>query len=325
MAFFRDDTDYTHRQTGFARYRQLLSFYGFHWLRINMLTVAGLLPLAAAVIFSMLTSSLLVLIPLSFLGGMIWGPFLAGQVDGIMRGLRDAPNNWWKNYLKSWRQNWRSSLLPGGFLGLAIGLFAFMIFVLYSASLPPTLSTLVLLAVSFSVVIWFNTLYWPQLVLFEQSAVIRIRNLMLFTIKHSVCVLRAVLVQLVWILLMILFVPWSLVVIPFLGIWFPMFLALYRIYPDLNRDLRIEEQFIAVEGDPWAKDDFEKENDGVAARDPFLSGQAVWQALLRQTEASRAAGEAAAASSEQNGSPGAPESVEAPESAEAPASGKEAR
>ena len=42
MALFRDDTDYTHRQEGFGRYKQLISFYGFHWLRLNLLTTAGI-------------------------------------------------------------------------------------------------------------------------------------------------------------------------------------------------------------------------------------------------------------------------------------------
>ncbi|MBR2823645.1 MAG: hypothetical protein IKE24_08175 [Clostridia bacterium] len=290
MAFFRDETDYTHRQTGFARYRQLMSFYAFHWLRINMLTAAGALPLAAGILVSILTSSLVLLLPLSAVGGMIWGPFLAGQVDGIMRGLRDAPNNWWKNYQKSWRQNWKASLAPGALLGLLVGLFAFSLYVLYSAELPPTLSTLALLAAGFSVVIWFNTLYWPQLVLFEQSAALRIRNLMLFTVKHSVKVFFAVLLQLAWMLAMILFAPWTLIVIPFLGFWFPIFLALYRIYPDLNTDLKIEEQFIAVEGDPWAKDDFEKENE-LEGKDPFLTIQSdVWRRLVRETEQNAAGG-----------------------------------
>ena len=41
MGLFRDDTDYTFRQSGFARYKQLMSFYGFHWLRLNMLAFAG--------------------------------------------------------------------------------------------------------------------------------------------------------------------------------------------------------------------------------------------------------------------------------------------
>lgn len=297
MGFFRDETDYTHRQVGFARYRQLMSFYAFHWLRINMITTAGALPLAAGIIWSMLTSSLLVLIPLSFLGGMIWGPFLAGLTDGIMRGLRDAPNNWWKNYRKSWRQNWKSSLMPGGLLGLFTGLFAFMIYILYSAEIPPTLSTLALVAAGFSAVIWFNTLYWPQMVLFQQTAVIRVRNMLLFTIKHSVRVFGAVLIQLVWLLILILFSPWALIAVPFLGFWFPIFLAQYRIYPDLNRDLRIEEQFIAVEGDPWAMDAFEE--DAAASRDPFLSGGSVnWMQLARkgaepETEAADASAEPA--------------------------------
>ena len=312
MGLFRDETDYTHRQKGFARYRQLMSFYAFHWLRINMITTVGALPLALGIIWSILTSSLLLLVPLSFLGGMIWGPFLAGLVDGIMRGLRDAPNNWWKNYLKSWRQNWRGSLLPGGFLGLAIGLFAFMIYVLYSAVVPPTMSTLALLVAAFSVVIWFNTLYWPQLVLFQQTAVYRVRNLMLFTIKHSVRVLVAVLIQLIWILLMILFAPWTLMVIPFLGFWFPIFLAQYRIYADLNADLRIEEQFIPIEGDPWARDAFEDE---LSTKDPFLGESSVWQNLVRQIDEG-AAGDSASKAGGPDGGVSGEGAAEAPEGGE---------
>lgn len=303
MGLFRDETDYTHRQVGFGRYRQLISFYGFHWLRINILTTLGALPLAAGIIYAMLTSSLLLLVPLAFLGGMIWGPFLAGLVDGIMRGLRDAPNNWWKNYKKSWRQNWKSALMPGGMLGLMIGLFAFAIYVLYSAVVPPTLSTLVLIAAGFSVVIWFNTLYWPQMVLFEQTLPLRMRNLMLFTVKHSVRVFIAILIQLVWILALILFAPWTLVVIPFLGFWYPIFLALYRIYPDLNEDLRIEEQFIAVEGDPWAKDTFDND-DIVSAKDPFLSGDAIWRELVKQTEENTQTDEEQSAEPAEDGSDG---------------------
>ena len=307
MAFFRDETDYTHRQTGFARYRQLMSFYAFHWLRINLLTTLGALPLAAGILYAIMTSSLLVLLPLSFLGGMIWGPFLAGLVDGIMRGLRDAPNNWWKNYLKSWRQNWRGSLIPGGVLGLSIGLFAFMLFVLYSSVSGPSLSTLVLLAVSFSVILWFHTLYWPQLVLFQQRFLLRVRNLLLFTIRHSLRVLSAVLIQLLWILALILLAPWTLIVIPFLGFWFPIFLAQYRIYPDLNEDLKIEEQFREVEGDPWAKDAFAESDDPLTASDPFLTaGGSVWQDLLKQTENDSGAA-AAPAEPSPSGMPEAPE------------------
>ena len=281
MAFFRDDTDYTYRQTGFARYKQLMSFYAFHWLRINMIAVAGALPLAIGIWFAIMTSSLVVLLPLSILGGMIFGPFLAGLVDGIMRGLRDAPGNWWANYKKSWRQNWKGSLLPGGILGCFVGLFAFMLYIMSVAQAAPTVGTWVMVLVSVSVLIWFNTLYWPQLVLFQQSAVIRMRNAILFTIKHSVRVLAAVLIQLVWIVLLILFAPWTLIAVPFLGLWFPIFLAQYGIYDDLNADLRIEEQFIPIEGDPWRKDAFEESKEADEEEPLPDSGIRHWEALLR--------------------------------------------
>lgn len=78
------------RQVGFNRYKQLLSRHAFSWIKLNLLTVAGALPLAAGIGYAILSSSILVLIPLSIVGGMIWGPFLAGLYDGILRGLRDA-------------------------------------------------------------------------------------------------------------------------------------------------------------------------------------------------------------------------------------------
>lgn len=257
MALFRDDTDYTHRQTGFARYKQLMSFYAFHWLVCSMLAFLGALPLIAGIALAVMSSSLLVLLPVSLLGGAIFGPFLAGLVDAIMRGLRDAPGNWWANYKKSWRQNWKGSLLPGAALGFFVGLFAFMFYIMSSAPAAPSAGTVLAGLVSAAVVIWFNTLFWPQLVLFQQSAAQRVKNAILFTIKHSPRVLAAVVLQLVWTALLVLFLPWTVVVIPFLGLWFALFLAQYIIYADLDAELHIEEQFIAVEGDPWRQDAFE--------------------------------------------------------------------
>ena len=288
MALFRDDTDYTHRQEGFARYKQLMSFYGFHWLRINLITTAGALPLAAGILFSIMTSSLVLLIPLTLAGGMALGPFAAGLVDSIMRGLRDAPGNWWKNYKKSWRQNWKSSLLPGAVLGLFAGLFAFMLYIMSSAVTGPTPGTVVMMAVSASVVLWFNTLYWPQLVLFSQTNLNRLRNGILFTIKHSTRVLAAVVIQLVWALLIVLLAPWTVIVVPFLGFWFPVLLSQLCIYGDLNRELQIEEQFVPIEGDPWARDSFETdEGEAEAEPDPNTDGTRHWEALLRDIEKNR--------------------------------------
>ncbi len=245
--------DLSVRQTGFYRYRQLLSLYGVHWFKVGLFTVLGALPLAAGVAYAILSSSLLVLLPASLLGGAILGPFLAGMFDAILRGMRDDPNNWWANYRKSWRQNGRASLLPGALLGLMLGVFAFMAYLFWVSSAAPTPGTVALYLFALLLLTILNTLYWPQLVLFEQTAVNRLRNIILFTAKYLWRVLGAALVQLLYFAILILFAPWTLVLIPLLGVWYILFLSQFMLYDRLNAELRIEEQFNAAQ----AKDETE--------------------------------------------------------------------
>ena len=49
--FVREDPHYDPdvRQVGFNRYKQLLSRHAFSWIKLNLLTVLGALPLAAGV------------------------------------------------------------------------------------------------------------------------------------------------------------------------------------------------------------------------------------------------------------------------------------
>ena len=62
------------RQTGFYRYRQLLSVRFGRWWKTGMLTIGGLTPLAAGIGLSIASSSVLVLLPCSLLGGAVAGP-----------------------------------------------------------------------------------------------------------------------------------------------------------------------------------------------------------------------------------------------------------
>lgn len=156
--------------TGFNRYKQLLSVRFGQWWKVNMITLLGMTPLAAGIICSIGVSSVLILLPCSILGGMIAGPFLAGLYDAILRGLRDDPLPWRDAWVRSWRQNWKASLIPGALMGLTAGLYAFMAMLLYLFSL------LLLLVVC--------TIYWPQLVLFDQTAAVRLRNCILFCVTY---------------------------------------------------------------------------------------------------------------------------------------------
>lgn len=243
--FISDNHDYDEnvRQTGFQRYKQLLSFHFGSWLKINLLTIVGFLPLAFGILYALLSSSILVLLPCSILGGAISGPFLAGLYDSILRGLRDDPQNVWKSYRRSWRQNWKESIIPGMLTGLMIGLLAFMGMLFWWAQTPPSLGTILLYLFSSTLFLMISMLYWPQLVLFEQSIFIRLKNCMLFVITYFWQVAAISLLQLAYWAVHVLFAPWTVLLLPFLGIWYIVFLSQFLIYKKMDEAFHIEEQF----------------------------------------------------------------------------------
>lgn len=240
--FFPEDPhfDENTRQTGFYRYRQLLSVRFGRWWKTNLFTLAGFAPLAAGIFYAIASSSLLVLIPCSILGGMIAGPFLAGMYDAILRGLRDDPLPWWDGYRRAWKQNWKSSLIPGALLGLALGVYAFMAMLFWWAERAPSLGTVALYLSALLAVLIINTLYWPQLVLFQQKASVRLRNCLLFCIKYFWQVLGVGLLQLGYWTVFVLFAPWTLLLLPVLGIWYILFLAQFLLYNQMDEAFRIE-------------------------------------------------------------------------------------
>lgn len=230
------------RLVGIDRYQDVL---GRNWKRFfltGLVTMAGCLPLAAGVIYAILSSSVLILLPAGLIGGAIAGPFLACLYDTILRALRDAPGSWAQNYKRSLSQNLRASLLPGALTGLflAAASFAGMLLFFWSAVRPSALTILIYLF-SWLVFLVLSTLYWPQLVLFDQRAAVRLRNALLFTVKHFLATLGAALLQLVWWLFLVLFAPWTLLLLPFVGVWFDLFVALFLLYNRLDQDFSIEE------------------------------------------------------------------------------------
>lgn len=231
------------RQTGFGRYKQLLSICFGQWLAVNLLTLLGFLPLATGIFFAVESSSILVLVPCSIAGGMIAGPFLSGMYDAILRGLRDDPWRPWKNYRRAWRQNWRGSLIPGAVMGLMLGLYSFMAMLFWWSEVPPSAGTVGLYLFAMLLLLVIKTLYWPQLVLFEQRAPVRLRNCVLFCVKHFWRVMGVGVLQMLYWAVFVLFAPWTLLLLPVLGIWYIVFLSQFLLYGRMNEDFRIEEAF----------------------------------------------------------------------------------
>lgn len=230
------------RLVGIDRYQDVM---GRNWKRFvlsGLVALLGALPLTIGVGYAILSTSTLVLIPASLIGGAVWGPFLACLYDTVLRALRDAPGSWRQNYKRSFVQNLRSAVLPGALTGLFVGCAGFagmMLFLWGSVPLSFT-STAVYL---FSWLIFFvvSTLYWPQLVLFDQRAAVRLRNALLFTIKHFWATIGTALLRLIWWVVLVLFAPWTLIIVPFLGIWLDLFIAMFFLYNRLDDAFQIEE------------------------------------------------------------------------------------
>lgn len=79
--------------------------------------------------------------------------------------------------------------------------------------------------------------------LFRQSPGIRLRNCVLFCVKHFWRVMGIGLLQLAYIAVLVLFAPWSLFLLPVTGAWYIVFLVQLLIYDQMDEALQIEEQF----------------------------------------------------------------------------------
>lgn len=229
--------------TAFDRYKQQLSDNFSRWAVVNLLTLAGAAPLAAGIFYAAASSSVLLLFPFSLIGGAIFGPFLAGLYDAILRGLRNDPRPWWDNYKRAWRQNWKGSLLPGAVFGLCIGLYAFMGMLFWWASTPPGFGTVAAYLFGLLLFLCINSLFWTQLVLFHQSNMIRLKNALLFCVMYFWQVLGVGALQLAYLAVFVLFAPWTLLLLPVLGLWYITFLAQFFLYRKLDEAFHISASF----------------------------------------------------------------------------------
>ena len=117
---------------------------------------------------------------------------------------------------------------------------------------PQTPGTIALYLFSGALFLLLNTLCWPQLVLFRQTALNRMRNIILFTAKYFWRMAGVTLLQLVYILIYVLLAPWALLLVPFLGLWYITFLSQLLIYEQMNEELGIEEKFRASHAESLA-------------------------------------------------------------------------
>lgn len=242
--FFPDEPDYfpNQRPTGFKRYSQVLERDWKRLVLVNLITMFWLLPLMLGIGYAVLSSSVLVLIPVCIVGGCLAGPGIAGVYDMVLRGLRDNTDDWWFSYKRALKQNFRAALVPGAVMALFWGFFIFSCAMLWWAPGNPGLGTVLVMLVSALLMTMLFTVWWPQVVLFDQRPGIQVKNCLLFFIRYLVPALKAAAVQLLWWVLLVLFLPWSGFVVPFIGIWYIVFVSTFLIYDQLDEAFAIEER-----------------------------------------------------------------------------------
>jgi len=242
--FFPDDENrFTQgRATGFARYREVLEGSFKEFFLVGFLTLVFLIPFGLGMAYAILTSSALVMLGASVIGGAISGPGVACMYDIILRRLRDDRSSWWACYKKSMRQNWRAAILPGVVQCVFLGFLIFSGALLWWAKLPISIWTAAALALSSLLFMMLLSVWWPQVVLFDQRAGLQLKNSVFFILFHPGRVLGAAVVQEVWWAVMFLFLPWTAFLIPFLSMWYILYLAVFILYRPMDEAFRIEDQ-----------------------------------------------------------------------------------
>lgn len=243
--FFAGDSVHSGKgkRKGFDRYREVLEQDFVPFMLCGVVSLLFFVPFALGMMYAILSTSALVMLVTGIIGGLFIGPGLYGIYDLLFRSLRDAPGSWWHNYTTALTQNWKCALIPGMVFGLFLGVAIFAGMLLFWwAEVFPSMGTIVLYFLSLIISTMLFSIYWPQLVLFDQSNILRFKNCLLFCIRYFWRTFGVAVLQVTFWAAMALFLPWSVIVLPIIGIWFILFLANFLLYEKLDTAFHIQEE-----------------------------------------------------------------------------------
>lgn len=242
--FFADDEKrFTGmRAVGFPRYKELLEQNFKAFFLVGFISFMFLIPYGLGIVYAILSQSILVMLLAGIVGGAVAGPGIACMYDLILRRLRDDKSDWWYCFKKSMRQNWKASLLPGIVQGVFLGFLIFSGALMWWAQRPFSLGSVAALALSSVLFLAILSVWWPQVVLFEQRTPVRLKNAIGFILFHPLKSLGVALLQVAWWLVTFLLLPWSAFLVPFLNVWYILYLATFFLYRSLDAAFQIEAQ-----------------------------------------------------------------------------------
>lgn len=208
----------------------------------SLLCLVCLIPWAAAVLWTVSRGGALELVGAGFTGGLLFGPAYGAMIDGMLYAVRDVPGSWWRTYRRAWKRDWKGNLIPGGITGVLAALAAYEGIMLGAQPDFLPVSVYVCTGLALAVTMTVFTYFWPQRAFTDLNNRQIFKNSRLMILMHPVTALKALLVELLYWAALIVAFPYSAIALPLLGLWFPALMALLIIYPQLNKDLKMEER-----------------------------------------------------------------------------------
>lgn len=229
----------TPRKVGVARFFELMGRDLWPFYKASILCCLGFVPVFLVIMFGLLAKAVWISVLGGLVGGMIAAPFLCGIFDTVLRALRDEPGYWWHTYRNAWKQNWRDAMAPGALGGAAMGLWSWALMTLPDMDNVPT-SVWVCMIVSGVVLVGFFTYVFAQIVLVSLPLRKLYSNSARFFLGFFPRTLAATLVQCVYWVPVLMYMPYTLPVLLVTGFWLPVTIALQILYPDLDRVFALE-------------------------------------------------------------------------------------
>ena len=227
------------RKVGLPRFFELLGRDLWSFFRASFLCGLGWLPGFALLAFGLMIKNLLFCLVGGALAGLVGAPFLCGLLDTILRALRDEPGYWWHTYKMAWKQNWKQSLVPGLVFGVFFGLWAGMLFTAAEMDGVPT-SVWICLIVGLFLGLGFFGYSFLQIPLVDLPLGQRVKNAALMFLGFFPRTLAATVVTGAYWAVMLLYLPYTLLVLLALGWWLPCLVSSMILYPGLDRVFGLE-------------------------------------------------------------------------------------
>ncbi len=229
----------TPRKKGLARLVEILSRDLDGIFLSGSLALLACVPAAVLVGLSLWMGSLPLCLLAACCTGWLVGPALTGLYDTILRALRDEPGFWWYTYKRVWKQNFKSSLLPGSIFTALWALIGYAAFVLPQMTDVSASFALVLL-LDIVILLTLGSYFWMQNALFDSSISKKLSNCVRMSLGFLPQTALSAAFQLGYWLLMAFLIPRCAFVFLLTGLWVPNLLAMMAVYTPIEKSLHLE-------------------------------------------------------------------------------------